>query len=212
MGTKFNLSGLKDIYNQALSNNEFTISFDLNNGKGRFLFIMLFDPEDLETKDKLYIFMRNTRKMLTRKLYGNHSKGYFECYLDPEHEAMIKAELMLTQNYSSNPFNLNNFVQKLNFSIPKTLPLDRSINTFRESWNEIKDYFPKNIVDDNEKTILIGDCALPDGKKPREKTLRKLYLYDTRSPKDIAEYIAYLKRANRTVKWTHNLERLIKNK
>jgi hypothetical protein len=211
MSNKFSLSGLKDIYNQALSKNEFTISFEVNNGKGRFLFTMLFDEEDQETKDKLYIFMRNTKKMLMRKLYGNHSKGYFDFYLDPQHESMIKAELMIGNNHS-HPFNLSNFIQELNSSMPKNLPLDRSIYAFRESWNDTKDYFPKNIVDENEKTILIGDRALPDGKKPREKTLRKLYLYDTRDYRDIAEYIAYLKRVNRTVAWTHDLDRLVKNK
>lgn len=200
MNTDFNLSGLKDIYNQALNKNELIISFELNNGKGRFLFIMFFNKGDKKT-DKLYIFMKNTQKMLTLRLYGNHHKGDFGFYLNSENMIRIKAELMIGNNNSSNPFTFSSFIEQMNSSIPKNLPLKNSIETLRNSWFEIKAYIPKNIIDDNKKTELIGERSLPNSKKPQEKTLRKLYLYDNKNPENTTKFIENLKRLNNTVAW-----------
>ena len=153
----FNLSGLKGIYNQALNKDELIISFEINNGKGRFLFMMFFNKGDKKT-DKLYIFMRNTQKMLTLKLYGNPYKGDFKFYLNSESMIRIKAELMIGNNNLSHPFTFSSFVEKINSSIPKNLLLEKSIETLRNSWLEIKNYIPKNIIDDNKKqSLLVSD-------------------------------------------------------
>lgn len=60
---KFNFSGLSGIYNQALNNNERTLAFQINNGNGRFVFMMFFDETDNKSKDKLFIFLRFSIKM-----------------------------------------------------------------------------------------------------------------------------------------------------
>ena len=58
------------------------IEFKLgSNGRGKFLFMMFLPDEDKEAKDKLYIFMRNTRDKTLRKMY---------LYLDADYDKISK--------------------------------------------------------------------------------------------------------------------------
>jgi hypothetical protein len=77
MGTPFSLNGLSRVWSEALSRGEPTIAFELTNGRGRFLFMMFFDPDDEKTRDNLLLFLQNSHRMLSFKLYGAHHKGRF---------------------------------------------------------------------------------------------------------------------------------------
>lgn len=68
-----------------------------------------------------------------------------------------------------------------------------------------------SVVDENDKTILIGPVQLPNDKKPQEKTLRKLYLYADGNEHDIAKLIRQLKCHNMTVAWTNDFNKTSKS-
>lgn len=202
MSTKFNFSGLTPLFIEALNRDEQTIAFEVQNGKGSFLFLMFFDKEDTETQDQLFVFLRNTRFMLELKLYGYHKGGQFDVYINPWQEDKIKAELGIGLGYSSNPFDLTRFLSELNSSFPETLPLTEKIQCIRENWQYVKMELPKKVIKDEEKTVLIGEKRLPQGHSPGENTLRKLYLHTLGNPNDIAHLIKCLKAVNMTVAWT----------
>ena len=208
MDDKYDLSGLKNIFNQAIERDEPTIAFEINNGRGKFLFMMFFDSEDESTKDQLFIFLRNTNKMIKLKLYGNHHQGHFYLYLKSYVKEWFKKELLIEDANSGKVFDFDRFFQSLNNAIPTSIALQSKIETLRASWADVSDKLPQEIVDENDKTILIGDKALPSGKKPREKTLRKLYLYADGNADDITTLIKNLKRLNRTVAWTDDINKL----
>lgn len=208
MGKRYELSGLKGIFNEAIQRNEPTIVFEINNGSGKFLFMIFFDSEDESTKDQLFIFMRNTQRMVKLKLYGNHYQGQFHLYLEEYVKGWFKKELLIDNADSNNKFDFDNFFSSMNLSIPNALSLQAKITKIRESWRDVADKLPKEVVDENEKTILLGDKALPEGKRPRERTLRKLYLYSDGNADDITTLITNLKRLNRTVAWTNDITRL----
>jgi len=211
MDDKFDLSGLSHIFSEAIKRNEPTLAFELANGRGRFLFMMFFDKEDESTKDQLFVFMKNTSRMVMLKMYGNHFRGQFYIFLKEYVKEWFKDELALDHNDSNNRFDFNKFFESLNSCIPIKLSLQNKINKLRESWSDIKDKLPNEIVDESDKTILIGDVRLPPNKKPREKTLRKLYLYADGNADDITTLINTLKRLNRTVAWTHDTTKGSKN-
>lgn len=75
-----------------MARSEPTIAFEVRNGRGRFLFLMFFDPEDKATNDRLLVFLQNTRHMLELKLYGAHERGQFDIYLKRQDVAAIKRE------------------------------------------------------------------------------------------------------------------------
>ena len=165
--------------------------------------MMFFDDED-ESKDLIYIFMRNTMQMLERKLYGNHIKGQFYIYLEDYMKKLFKDELLIESSVTNNPFIFEDFFNRLNESIPNSIPLNQKISVLRDCWHEIKNKLPKDIVDESDKTILIRLIQLPDNKKPQEKTLRKLYLYADGNEHEIARLIRVLKKLNMTVGWTND--------
>lgn len=208
MDNKYNLAGLAGVFNEAEVRNEPTIVFEVNEGAGRFLFMMFFDAEDASTKDLLFIFMRNTQRMVKLKLYGNHRKGQFHLYLKDYVKNWFKQELLIGNNNVSNPLDFDRFFESLNQSIPSSLPLQAKINKLRETWRDVMDELPSEIVDEEEKTILLGDKGLPEGYKPKEKTLRKLYLYADGNATDITILIENLKRLNRTVAWTNDINKI----
>jgi hypothetical protein len=201
MSEPFNLTGLFPLFAESISRDERTIAFEVMNGKGKFLFLMFFDDEDLETYDQLFIYLRSTRCILRLKLYGNHLKGQFNLYIEPWQEAKIKLELGIIDRYSSSPFDLRRFLEDLNASFPKSLALKEKIVSLRKHWKEVRPFLPEKIVKDEDKTVLIGEKRISRG-KPQEKTLRKLYLHTEGEPDDIAELIRCLKAANMTVAWT----------
>ena len=210
MNEKYNLSGLKSVFYEATQREEQTIAFELNNGKGRFLFMMFFDSSDESTKDQLFVFLRNTQRMVKLKLYGNHHKGQFYLYLKDYVKDWFKKELLIENTNFIRHFDFDRFFVSLNNSIPHTLPLQVKIKKLRDLWPEVSKNLPKEIVEEEDKNILLGDKALPTGSKPREKTLRKLYLYADGNADDITTLISNLKRLNRTVAWTNDIKKIDK--
>jgi hypothetical protein len=200
---RFNLTGLDPLFREALERNEKTLAFEVSNGRGRFLFLMFFDDDDVDTQDQLFVYLRNIRFMMEIKLYGNHQRGQFFVYINSLLEEKIKQELGITSVCTQNPFDLYRFLQDLNAAFPITLPLITKIETLRANWSEIKQQqgLTKRIIDEENKTVLIGEKRVSRG-KPQEKTLRKLYLYTEGNPNDIANLIRCLKRVNMTVAWT----------
>lgn len=61
MAIKFNLTGISDIYNESIGRSEPTIAFEITQGKGRFVFMMFFSEEDKESRDRLFVQLRNTK-------------------------------------------------------------------------------------------------------------------------------------------------------
>lgn len=202
MSVKFNFSGLSPLFNESIDRQEHTIAFEVQNGRGRFLFLMFFDNDDTDTRDQLFVFLRNTRYMLELKLYGAHRKGQFDVYVKPWQEERIKRELDIGQGQSGRPFDLLAFLTALNATFPMTLPLTKKIEYLRESWSSIKADLPRRVIKDEDKTVLIGEKRLSKGRHPDEKTLRKLYIHTEGNPLEIARLIQCLKIANMTVAWT----------
>jgi hypothetical protein len=91
-------------------------------------------------------------------------------------------------------------IDTLNANIPQSLSLAEKIKLLRENRAAYQDDLA-NILDFYKRTELIGERQLPPEQRPRERTLRKLYLYSARSPEDVAAYIDDLKRRNCTVSW-----------
>lgn len=202
MSTKFNFSGLSPLFNESIERDEQTIAFEVQNGRGRFLFLMFFDNDDSETQDQLFVFLRNTRYMLKLKLYGAHRKGQFDVYVKPWQEERIKLELGIGQGQSGTPFDLIRFLTTLNTAFPITVPLPQKIENLRKNWSSIRADLPERIIKEEDKTVLIGEKRLPEGHSPGERTLRKLYLHTQGNPNDIARLIRCLKAAKMTVAWT----------
>jgi len=199
---KFNFSGLSEIYNQAINDNEKTVAFQINNGNGRFVFMIFFDDTDDESKDKLFIFLRNTNFLVKLKMYGSHRQGVFDIYINEYIQEKIREELQLNRNNGN--FNFEDFLIELNTQIPHTYHRVNRIQTIREIWNNLDNDFTNELVDDIDRTILKGIVRLPDEKKPREKTLRKAYNYIDADPNDLSELIELLKERNITLSWTDN--------
>ena len=199
MDEPFNFSGLKEIYAEAWKSDDKTIAFEIQNGKGRFLFMMLLSKEDKEAKDILFIFLKNTNKMIQLKLYGSHINGDFNAYIKGEDRDALIAELGLTHN-SGHSFSFVNFLEQLNRDIPVTLLLNHKINTLRKNKELLNRISP---MDESQKTVFNGVVLLEKGvKSPRDQTLRKLYLYTGTDSELIAKFIQLLKQRNMTVKWT----------
>lgn len=199
MGKPYSMNGFFGIWSEAFKRNEPTIAFELVNGRGRFLFMMFFDPEDERTKDKLLVFLQNTKYMLRLKLYGAHRKGEFQIYLEDWQVVRIRCELQLN-DIAGPTFDISRFIETLNASIPMSIPLASKIKLLRDNLPAYQDDLA-DILDFYDRTELIGEMRLPPEKKPKERTLRKLYLYSTQSPDDVAAYINDLKSRNYTLSW-----------
>ena len=163
---------------------------------------MFFDDEDADTMDRLYIFMRNTKKMFETKLFGNHEKGDFLVYLNDAQKGFFRRELKIESSPKSMPFDFDTFFHRLNGCIPSAIALHSKIATIRQAWGEIDGSLLGGIVAEHEKTEFDRFIKLPEGQKPREKTLRKLYLFWNVKPRDIERLVADLKRDRKTVAWT----------
>lgn len=196
MSVKFNFDRLKNVYNSTLKSNDKATAFDIQIGKGKFLFMLYLSDEDKEAKDILFIYMRNTKILRKLKMYGNHIKGTFEVYLKKEVQEEMMKELNLTHN--GNVFDFNRFLNQLNNNIPLHISQEAKITTIRSNKKIISKL---GVVDEAEKTVLIGIRHLSVG-QPRDKTLRKLYLYTDSDVKDIEQLIKLLKKSNSTVAWT----------
>lgn len=193
---RFNLSQIKDIYFEALHSPDKSLAFDISIGKGNFLFMMFLALSDTNAKDLLFIYMRNTNVLKSTKLYGLHKKGQFYMYINDDLKESLIAELQLDGNGKA--FDFTNFLHEINDAIPLSINNDEKIKTFRENKNIIREL---NVVDESEKTVFIGSKKLSKG-IPREKTLRKLYMYVEADYKTIKDYIDILKMQNKTIAWT----------
>ncbi|WP_201523139.1 hypothetical protein [Aliarcobacter butzleri] len=198
---EFNFSGLQGIYNQAISDNEKTLAFQINNGNGRFVFMMFFDDTD-DSKDKLFIFLRNTNFLVKLKMYGSHRLGVFDVYINDYIQKKIIEELQLNGNYGN--FSFEDFLIELNTQIPEIYNRVARIQTLREIWHDLDNDFRNDLIDESERTILKGIVHLPEDRSPREKTLRKAYNYIDADPNDISELLESLKERNITLSWTDN--------
>lgn len=196
MTIEFNFSRLKNLYIATMHSFDKAMAFDINIGRGRFLFMMFLSDEDKESKDMLFVYMRNTRILQKIKMYGNHKKGTFKVYIEENVKNKFIQELQLTPN--GRKFDFIRFLSQLNENIPLEISQDVKVRTLRDNKSIIRTL---NVVDESEKTVLIGDRHLSIG-TPQDKTLRKLYLYTDANPKDVTDLIKLLKKLNRTVAWT----------
>lgn len=196
MTIQFNFSHMNNIYLEALSSYDKTLIFESHVGKGRFLFMMFLSDEDNEAKDRLFIYMRNTKYMRNIKMYGNHIKGKFEVYITDQIKNELIEELQLTSNGAS--FDFISFLEQLNNSIPQSIDHREKISKLRQNKDIIR---PLDVIDEADRTILIGEVRLPKNKEPQDKTLRKLYIYTDGAVQDITKLIELLKQYNMTVAW-----------
>ncbi len=200
MSVKYNFTGLKNIYLEALIRADPTLVFEIVQGRGRFVFMMFFSSEDKESKDRLFIQLRNTKVFLELKVYGSHRNGDFLIYLDDSNQQKIINELQLEK--SGEGFFFDNFLSQLNQQIPIKLTLQTKLVKVREVWPEVGHRL-SSVVDEADKNILMGIKKLPEGKKPQDKTLRKLYIYTNGHADVITNLISSLKAARVTLAWTH---------
>ncbi|MNC40122.1 hypothetical protein D3C75_888130 [compost metagenome] len=198
MAIPFNFSELNNVYLEALLSDDKTLIFETHVGKGSFLFMMFLSDEDNDSKDRLFIYLRNTKYILNVKMYGNHTKGKFEVYITDHVQNKLIEELQLTSN--GDPFGFVRFLEQLNNSFPQTIDHNNKVAELRKNKSIISSL---NVVDEADKTILIGEVRLPKNKKPQDKTLRKLYMYTDGAVQDIAQLILLLKKFNMTVAWTN---------
>lgn len=197
MSFEFNFTGLKDIYNEAIKSLDKTLVFELEINKGRFLFMMFLSEEDVESLDLLFIYLRNINQIVRVKLYGSHRKGDFKVYLRPDQIRLIIEELKLGKGNIE--FNFSRLINQMNNMIPNSINPEEKITQMREDKTIINTLNP---VDEPNRTVLIGTKRVPQGQSPRDKTLRKLYLYTEGSSNDIEKLIELLKKVNQTVAWT----------
>ena len=200
MSFKFNLSGLEAIYNESIQRSEPTLAFEIVHGRGRFVFMMFFSKEDKESKDRLFVQLRNTQVFLELKAYGSHRDGDFIIYFKEQDEEAIINELLL--DGGGQAFSFEKFLEQLNRQIPSELPLQSKLDKIREVWPQVSPNLV-NVVEEADKTNLIGIMKLPEGKKPKDKTLRKLYMHTNGSAEVISNLIDALKDASVTLAWTN---------
>ncbi|WP_049827849.1 hypothetical protein [Pseudomonas sp. URIL14HWK12:I6] len=205
----FDFSGINNVYVAARRNDRQTVVFEVTNGLGVFVFMMFFSDDD-ESKDQLFLYLARTQRMIERKMYGRH-KVYepqfnkFQVYLTDQHQQYIREELGLEGG--GNAFDFDAFLSALNKAIPQQL----SLADLQENCQTHRDAFAcpelRRVVDEAHKIYLIGHKQLPEGKKPREKTLRKLYLHVQADAGVLEHFIEKLKRLNKTLAWTDKAER-----
>ncbi|MDA3977578.1 hypothetical protein [Gallibacterium sp. AGMB14963] len=200
MSFDFNLNGLSTAYNEAIKRKDFTFAFEIKYQKGHFIFFMFFSDKDKKSKDKLFLYLKNTNCMKQLKLYGSHSNGVFGIYFNEDLKQAIKDELGIVGGKSA--FNLSDFFDKLNQKIPEHLSVQQKINVLRKYYPNLnlRNNLP-NIVNEMEKIYWIGFMQLKSA-KPRESTLRKLYIYTQCDAKQIDELLDILRAHNITLKWT----------
>lgn len=194
---EFNLTGLRPIYEQACHSDGKFLAFDLSIGRGRFLFMMFLSEEDGGNKDILFLYLRNTNTTCTLKTYGHHLRGDFKVYFTDSIQEQVLRELQL-QHLGKVPFSFKNFLEEVNARIPAQLNRTEMIHLIRNN----RTHIPAGLIEETEKTVLIGTKQLPENQRPQDKTLRKLLLYVDGNEDDIICLITALKKKNCTVCWT----------
>lgn len=195
---EYNFIRLKNIYEEALRSYDKSVAFDVKIGRGRFLILMFLSEAD--ERDSLFVYMRNTMVMRKLKMYGSHRNGDFKVYISDEVQMRMKAELQLQEGNAT--FDFERFLNEVNNAIPQEITMSQKVKTLRDNRNIIRTVG----IDEIEKTVLIGTKVLSKG-KPKDRTLRKLYMYTEESETVITELIKNLKKANMTVAWTTEEQR-----
>lgn len=202
---KFNFSGLHEVFREAIQKHEPSISFSLVDGRGLFVFILFLKTDtkgnikwgDLE----LFILLARTQAMLPLKLYGNHfHRGEFIVGISADHLSKIRRELDLGEANTGHPFDLENFLIKLNGMVPTSLTLRQKIDVIKEHRDAIRIHC-KKYVDNASKVYLLRVDRPPNGGKPREETLRKLYMFNE-DTQVMTTFIQNLKSVGWTAFWT----------
>ncbi|QGU86668.1 hypothetical protein [Erwinia sorbitola] len=209
MSVNFNFNQLQAVYSKAWLERKPTIAFELVVGRGCFVFMIFFSPEDKKTSgENLFVYLRHMNSLLKLKLYGSRRNGDFKVFLNERQEKLMVDELQLVAGRGN--FSFEQLLLELNNSIPQELPEQENVNTLRRVWPDVRDEL-KDTVDEAERTILIGVIKLPDNKKPQDKTLRKLYIFTNSTAEDINDFIKVLKENNHTLKWTDDQEKVPKS-
>lgn len=209
MSVQFNFNQLHTIYSKAWLNKKPTIAFELVIGRGHFVFMIFFSPEDTKASgENLFIYLRNANSLLKIKLYGSRRNGDFKVFVNERQQQLMTDELQLVPGQGN--FNFEQFLSELNNQIPQELPEQKNIDTLRNIWRNVEDQL-KDTVDQADRTILIGVTKLPDNKKPQDKTLRKLYIFTDSTADDINDFIKVLKENNYTLKWTDDVTKIPKS-
>ncbi|MEA5008182.1 hypothetical protein [Clostridium tyrobutyricum] len=158
MAVEFDFSKLKNVYISTLESLDKALAFDLKIGRGRFLFMMFLSEEDKESKDALFVYMRNTRIMKKIKLYGNHIMGTFKAYINEDVQNCLIQELQL--EHTGRSFDFMNFLCQINEAIPQKINVDDKIKNLRDNCNIIKTL---KVINEADKTVLIGERKLSVG-------------------------------------------------
>ena len=201
MGERFNLDRLGPVYLHALRKKQTGLAFELKYGKGRFVFLMFLGKEEKILRDQLFIFMKRTNSMLKRKVYGSYKKHASFIFLDNDHKKLFMDELGLTYSRNAKRFDFHDFFSRLNHKIPARVVVAKTIQTIRDGGSRLYKKLPTEVLEDAEKTEFVGFIQLPEGMRPREQTLRKLYWFYTADSSDIATLIRELYAENKTVRW-----------
>lgn len=199
---RFDLNGLAPLYAECRRRRETTLVFETRIETGVFVGLMFFDHEDDESRDRFFFYMARTNRMFETKLYGNHRQGAFYIYVQPEHVEAFRAELGIEPG-GKHPFCAEEFLRRFNAAIPGTLSYTTKIQIFRtHSPGLSRQVLMKRHVSEANKVHWIGLRTLTPPEKPRERTLRKLYLYLDAPAATIERLIAVLKETNTTVCWS----------
>lgn len=205
----FNFSNLRHIYSEAWTGKEHSLAFQVTIGRGHFVFMIFFSPEDKAASgEELFIFLRYVNSLMRMKLYGSRRNGAFNVYIRPDQEQMMTDELQLEN--SGGHFSFENLLNELNDAIPQHLDLRDKLSTIRSVWPDVGPGL-SGVVDDADKTILIGIKKLPPEYRPREKTLRKLFMFTNSRAEDISAFIESLKKKNYTLMWTDRTDKIAKS-
>lgn len=204
---EFNFTGLHPAFLEALKRHEPSIAFALREGEGRFVFFFFLKTDSKgEIKwgaFELFVFLARTQRMLRFKLLGNHKNaGDFKIRLNNNDELKIRDELGIQGNQNGPAFDLGRFLSRLNDSIPSTIPLKNKVEEIKHYENAVKSHC-REYIDEASKVYLIRLGPVTNGGKPREETLRKLYMIDAPAD-DITSLIGELKRIKWTAYWTAN--------
>ena len=182
MTIAFDLNKLSGIYIETMKSPEKAVAFDFKYANGEFLFMIFLSDEDEKSKDKLFVYMRNTRRLLELKMYGNHFKDKFLIYFKDRDQQAFLDELNLNVN-DGNSFKFEDFLECLNANIPKTISRKERKHNLRDNCRII------NRISDDEKTVFIGPRKLSVG-------------HTDADVEKIDQLIEYLLSINTTVAWT----------
>jgi hypothetical protein len=203
--TEFNFKGLHPAFLETVERYEPSIAFALADGRGKFVFL-LFMKTDSTGKIvwgelELFILLARTQRMIRRKLLGNHKiAGDFKVRLTDDDEQAIRDELGLGESTTGLAFVFRDFLVKLNGMIPASIPLVAKMTIIRDERTAVRTHCA-DYIENASKVYLLRAGPLEAGKRPREETLRKLYMLDA-PREDVAALILHLKKVRWTTYWT----------